>query len=453
MHDKNSLAQLMAANLPEGAKHILNTLTEHGFEAYLVGGCVRDILLGTQPNDWDITTNALPSEVKGCFPELPILDTGIKHGTVTILVDGGSYEVTTYRVDGNYSDDRHPDAVTFTSSLEEDLARRDFTINAMAMDISGNLIDPFHGGEDIRKGIIKCVGDPDMRFQEDALRILRALRFASRLGFRVDKNTAAAIMRNKALLANISVERIQKEFVGILCGSLALETMSKFRDVIAEFIPEIRACFDFKQNNPSHCYDVYEHILNSVDSISADPVLKLAMFFHDIGKPLCYTEDDAHIGHFHGHASISRDITKARMKALHFDNETIEAVTQLVKWHDVVFVPASNFVLRMLNKMGEEQFKRLLAVRQADIMAQSRQNYQPRMDKVSNVKLVLKRVLAEQKAFKVKDLAVNGHDLIAAGVKPGPEMGALLNRMLEAVMEGSLANEKDALLDFAKKQA
>ena len=436
--------------MPEKAKNILEVLNLHGYEAYVVGGCVRDMIMGETPHDWDITTSAIPEQVKACFAKNVVLDTGIKHGTVTVVLGEQSFEVTTFRADGTYSDHRHPDSVQFTPSLTEDLARRDFTMNAIAMDIHGNLFDPFNGCADIQNNIIRCVGDPDKRFREDALRILRAMRFASRLGFRIEDETATLMKQLRMLIPFVSPERIQKEFVSILCGEYAYTVLRDYRAIIAAFIPEIGLSFDFEQHNPSHCYDVYEHILHSVDAIRNDPILRLTMFFHDIGKPLCHQRGTDGIDHFRGHASVSADITKSRMEALRFDNDTINAVTYLVKQHDVTFQPASNFVLRMLNKMGEEQFRRLLEVRKADIEAQSRLNYQPRMDKVANVGLVLKRVLAEQKAFKIRDLAVNGDDLIAMGMKPGPKIGEMLNQMLSEVIEGNLSNTKGALLQFAE---
>ena len=437
--------------IPASVKRVLNTLVAHKHQAYIVGGCVRDIIMDVEPHDWDITTSATPDEVKACFPQT--IDTGIKHGTVTVVMDGENFEVTTFRLDGTYEDHRHPEEVSFTACLVEDLSRRDFHMNAIAMDMDGHITDPFGGKADIAAKQITCVGNPNKRFQEDALRILRAMRFASRLGFEITPNTAQMMHANKGLLRYVSAERIQKEFVSILCGDYARQVLMEFRDIIAVIIPEIEACFDCEQNHPSHCYDVYEHIVQSVYEIPyPDPILKLAMFFHDIGKPQTRVTDKDGINHFYGHAKVSKDIAEPRMSFLRFDTETKTAVIELVGRHDAEFTPSSTFVLHMLNKMGETQFRRLLEVRKADVLAQSYLNRQARLDKVANTKIVLERVLKEQRAFKVKDLAINGDDLITAGFLSGPEMGKLLNIMLQAVIDGDLENNKTALLDFAKKQ-
>lgn len=435
---------------PAAAKTILRHLSEH-HSAYFVGGCVRDALLGHEPHDWDITTSAPPNQVKACLSGYRILDTGLKHGTVTVLVDGESYEVTTFRTEGAYSDHRHPDSVTFASSVEDDLARRDFTMNAIAMNANGSLVDLYGGREDIERGVIRCVGDPDERFREDPLRILRAIRFASQLGFFPTPDTTDSMMHNRHLLASISAERIQSEFSKILLGQRAYRALMVYRKIIAEFIPEIRACFDFQQKNVSHCYDVYEHILFSVNETPANLVLRLTMFFHDIGKPVCYVEDEFGNGHFHGHAAVSANIAKERLRALRYDNATVDTVTQLVTIHDVEFTPSTTFVKRMLNKIGEEQFRRLLKVRKADILAQSDINKVARLDKVENTRAVFERVMMSQQASQLKDLAVSGHDLLALGIPEGPEIGRILHTLLDAVIADQLPNERGSLLETATK--
>lgn len=436
-------------NPPTAAQTILRRLNEH-HSAYFVGGCVRDALLGREPHDWDITTNASPDQVKTCLADYRILDTGLKHGTVTVLTDDGSYEVTTFRTEGPYSDHRHPDSVAFASCVEDDLARRDFTMNAIAMDANGSLVDPYGGQEDIERGIIRCVGDPDERFREDPLRILRAVRFASQLGFFPTPDTTDSMMRNRHLLASVSAERIQAEFSQILLGQRAYRVLMNYREIITEFIPEIRACFDFQQNNMYHCYDVYEHILVSVDEVPSDLVLRLTMFFHDIGKPACYAEDEFGNGHFHGHAAISANITKERLRALRYDNATVDTVTQLVTIHDVEFTPSTTFVKRMLNKIGEEQFRRLLTVRRADVSAQALINQIARLDKIENTRIVFERTLAANQAFRIQDLAVNGRDLLNLGVPEGPIIGHILKTLLDAVISEELPNERDVLLEKAK---
>lgn len=435
---------------PAAAQEILRRLGER-YSAYFVGGCVRDALLGHEPYDWDITTSASPNQVKACLSGYRILDTGLKHGTVTVLADSDSYEVTTFRTEGPYSDYRHPDSVVFANRVEDDLARRDFTMNAIAMDADGDLVDPFGGREDIAHGILRCVGAPDERFREDPLRILRAVRFASRLGFFPTPGTTDAMMRNRYLLSEISAERIQSEFSQILLGQRAYRVLLNYREIIAEFIPEIRACFDFQQNNVYHCYDVYQHILVSVDESPDDLILRLTMFFHDIGKPACHQKDEFGHDHFHGHAAVSAEITEKRLCALRYDNATIEAVTQLVAAHDTRFTPSTTFVKQMLNKMGEDQFCRLLQVRKADVLAQSSYDQVARLDKIENTRMVLDRVLQSQQAFQLKDLAVSGHDLLALGIPEGPKIGRILHTLLDAVIADQLPNERGPLLETATK--
>lgn len=436
--------------MPAAGLSILHLLTEKGYAAYFVGGCVRDCILGRDPHDWDIATSATPEQVKGVLTNYRILDTGLKHGTVTVLTDSGSFEVTTFRSEGEYSDHRRPDNVDFVANVEDDLARRDFTMNAIALAVDGTLIDPYGGCEDIERRTLRCVGDPDERFCEDPLRILRGMRFVSQLGFSADLDTMSAMMRNRNLLSEISAERIQSEFSGILLGQQAYQVLMRYREIVAEFVPEIRACFDFVQNNPHHCYDVYQHILVSVDESPADLILRLTMFFHDIGKPACYSEDESGIGHFRGHAAASAEIAKDRLSALRYDNATIEAVTELVLIHDTDLVPSASFVRRMLNKIGETQFRRLLDVRKADVMAQAALNQVARTDKIENTRLVLERVLACKQAFRVGDLAVNGKDLLDMGFPEGPVIGRILGELLEEVISEMLPNERDALLKEAE---
>ena len=435
--------------IPNSVKFILSRLKQSGFEAYIVGGCVRDLLLGISPHDWDITTNALPHQTKKCFSDLQVIETGIKHGTVSILYNNETYEITTYRIDSSYSDNRHPDNVIFTGCLTKDLARRDFTINAIAADINGQIIDPFSGQKDIQDRTIRAVGNPDDRFQEDALRILRALRFASKLDFVIDNKTALSILKNCKLLENIANERIAKEFQDILCGKNAERILIKFRDVIAVFIPEIKVTFDFVQHNPYHIYNVFEHIVKSIQYANSDKIVKLAMFFHDIGKPECYSLDSRGIGHFYGHAQKSYNISEIVLKRLRFDNKTISQVSGLVKYNDLVLQPKSRFVLRMLNKIGEEQFRRLLEVHKADVAAQSVLGQIEQATLITDTYKILEQILIEQKAFNVKDLEINGRDLMELGFQQGPEIGKMLNKALEAVINGE-PNSKEVLLDFCK---
>lgn len=435
--------------IPETALLVLSRLNE-SFSAYLAGGCVRDYLLSRTPHDWDIATSATPDEVKAALPEFQIRDTGLKHGTVTVIIGTDAYEVTTFRVDGRYSDQRHPDGVTFVTCIEDDLARRDFTVNAMAMSLDGTIIDPYGGRKHLADGLIACVGDPEERFHEDPLRILRAMRFASKLGFQIGVRTSRAMLRSRYLLASVSSERIQSELCKILAYN-PTPVLRTYREIFAETIPELRPCFDFEQHNPYHCYDVYEHIVASVEQAPPDITVRLAMLFHDIGKPARYFEDDKGVGHFYGHAGVSADMTRAIMHRLCFSNREIHDVVELVAAHDTRFEPTPKFVKRMLNKYGEEQFRRLIEVRKADVMAQSGYERKPRLEKIRRTIETLAAVLSDRSPFVLKDLAVDGHDLIRAGIPAGPEIGWMLNRLLELVIEEILPNDHEILAKAAKQ--
>lgn len=430
--------------IPEGPMAILRTLEQRGYEAYVVGGCVRYALLGREPHDWDIVTDATPTEIIACFDR--VIETGLKHGTVTVATGTGQYEVTTFRGDGTYSDGSRPDQVLFTKDIVEDLSHRDFTMNAIAANCKGKIIDPYDGICDIAERLIRCVGDAKARFSEDALRILRALRFSSQFGFDIDPLTAQAIHCCKGYLDYISCERTNKELTGILCGEFAHRILIPYSDVIAEIVPDIAECVDFKQNNPWHCYDVYRHTVEAIRNIEPDPVLRLTMFYHDIGKPKCYTQDENGVGHFHDHAVISADIARSSLTRLRFNNEVINTVTELVEYHDTRLLPSSRFVLRMLNRIGETQFRRLLKVREADVLSQSELNLQHELDIAANVRVILRRVLEKKEAFTLKDLSVNGDDLIETGMSQGAEVGQALNWLLEEVIDGNVMNERDILL-------
>lgn len=445
--------------IPSGANEIIHTLQDKGYEAYLVGGCVRDSILKRTIHDYDITTSATPDEMLEIFKGKRIIETGLQHGTITIVIDGEPYEVTTYRIDGNYSDNRRPDKVTFTKSLEEDLKRRDFTINAMAYNDEVGLIDPFNGMEDIKYHKIRCVGRAEDRFSEDALRILRAIRFASQLGFMVDSDASFNIHKMYKNLENISIERINSEFCKIALSSEFYVQIVLFREVFSLFIPEIKDMFGFQQNNPYHICDVWNHIVHAVqayecdcepDLNSRDLITSLAVFFHDIGKPHCYQDDEDGIRHFKGHGRVSADMTDKIMKRLRFDNNTRERVVQLVYYHDATFEVGEKYIKRWLNKIGEEQFRRLLNVRRADIKAQAYIEQESRLQKIDNIEYILEEVLQKDECFSLKDLAVNGNDLIEIGYKPGKEIGNTLNCLLQLVIEDVYPNEKDELLKYVE---
>lgn len=440
-------------NLPTEVEEILKLLEKTGHEAYIVGGCVRDKILGRVPHDYDICTSAKPDEVINVFRyfNFKVIETGLKHGTVTVMINNEPYEITTYRIDGKYSDNRRPDSVEFTTSLEEDLSRRDFTINAMAYSPKDGLIDPFHGIYDIQKKVIRCVGNPASRFQEDALRILRAMRFSIRLGFKISRSTFEAMNENKQLISNVSYERVNAELMKMLeSGKPILEHFNGCRDIIAEFIPEFIPCFDFSQNNQYHVYDVYNHILHAVDNYKGnDMKVKLALLLHDIGKPECYSEDH-NGGHFIGHGIKSSDKANEILKRLRFDNETIKSVTDLVLYHDSTIEPTPKTIKRWLNKVGETQLRRLFEIRKADMLAHSDVNKQERIDKQKELSELLDVIMSEEQCFSIKNLMVSGKDLLNIGYKEGKQLGEALQGLLDCVISNEVENDKDKLLELAK---
>lgn len=443
--------------IPAGANEIIHTLQNNGYEAFIVGGAVRDSILHRPVHDYDITTSATPAEVMEVFADKRIVETGLKHGTVTIMIDGEAYECTTYRIDGDYADSRHPSEVTFTSDLEEDLKRRDFTINAMAYNDEVGLVDPFNGLRDIKKQIIRCVGDPKERFSEDALRILRAIRFSSQLDFVIEPNTSFYVSKMCEKLENISMERISSEFCKIVMSSNFCVQMALYGDdVFSQIIPEIKDMIKFPQNNPYHIYDVYGHTLHATEAYdfncendlnTKDLITVLAVFFHDIGKPHCYQDDEDGIRHFKGHGRVSADMTDEIMKRLKFDNDTRKKVVELVYYHDATFEVGKKYVKRWLNKIGEEQFRRLLNVRRADIKAQADMDQRTRLQKIDNIGYILEEVLQDDECFSLKDLAVNGKDVMdTMHIKSGKDVGYWLNEILTRVIDGRLKNDREDLI-------
>ena len=430
----------MQINIPQGAQKIISVLQQNQYEAYVVGGCVRDSLLGKEPHDWDICTNALPAEVERSFSGYRIIETGIKHGTVTVLCDDGAYEVTTYRTDGEYTDHRRPDHVEFVSCLQADLSRRDFTINAMAYNEESGLVDMFGGFSDLNAGIIRCVGSPDKRFQEDALRILRAIRFASAYGFAVDEYTSASIHKNANLLPYVARERIFVEICKTLAGQGSAEMLMAYKDVFSLIIPELKPCVGFDQNNPYHSFDVYDHIAHAVGAYTGtDNTVNLALLLHDIGKPLCYIENETG-GHFPEHNKVSRDLAKSVLDSLKVDNQTRHDVLELVIFHDAEIKATQKSLRRWLNRIGETQLRRLFVVRRADIAAHSEKNKQKHLNECDAVEAVLEEVLEGEQCFALKDLHINGNDIMDLGLTQGREVGAILNWLLYEVIEGRLEN-------------
>ena len=433
--------------IPPGAETILRMLNEAGHEASVVGGCVRDALLGRIPHDWDICTSAKPTETVAVFSgQFPVIETGIRHGTVTVVVAGEPFEITTYRIDGAYADNRHPDSVSFTTSLKEDLARRDFTINAMAYSPSDGLCDPFHGREDLAAGWIRAVGDPGQRFHEDGLRVMRALRFSATYGFTIEPATSAAVQACRNLLKNLSAERLRDELCKLLMGKDAERILLDYREVMAVVIPELESCFSCPQNSPWHDLDVYSHLVRSVALAEEDLIVRLTMLLHDIGKPACRSTDENGIGHFYGHASVSTAMADEILRRLRFANETRAAVTQLVKWHDVCCEREEKAVRRQLSRLGEEQFHRWIKVQRADVFAQAPKERQKRLAELDELETLAAGILAEKQPLTLHDLAVNGDDLIALGIVPGPELGAVLQKLLDHVLEVPEDNTKEKLL-------
>lgn len=446
-------------DIHHSAKFIIEILENAGYQAYVVGGCVRDALLGKEPHDWDICTSAKPEEVCSLMRKqcLKVIETGLQHGTVTVLTDNWSFEVTTFRVDGEYSDNRRPDHVEFVEDLVKDLSRRDFTINAMAYNDSTGLTDICDTGwDDLNNKLIRCVGHPDDRFREDALRILRALRFASTYQFKIEEKTAAAIHRNKDLLNNISAERIRDELCKMLLGRGVLDILLEYSDVMAVIIPELEPCIGFEQNNPYHMYTVYEHTARAVKNYLADDIsIKMALLLHDIGKPECYSEDEAGIGHFHGHGVVSKRIAEEVMRRLRFDNKTAEEVATLVLYHDADIRPTPAAIRRWLSKIDYEMLQKLLIVRLVDISAQrttGNKNTDPRIADVYAVQHTMQQVLWDNACFKIKDLAVNGNDIMRiCGIESGPIVGKVLKHLLDKVIDGEIENDANDLILEAKR--
>lgn len=444
--------KIPSKNIPACAIELVGTLWNKGYRAYFVGGCVRDSLMGKPPKDWDICTDAMPEQMKAIFHDRKLIETGLKHGTLTVVGDDGeNYEITTFRADGVYSDGRHPDSVAFVSSLEEDLARRDFTINAMAYDSSVGVVDPFGGRDDLENKVIRCVGNPDERFNEDALRILRALRFSSVYSFSIEENTAAAIHRNVSLLNRISAERIRDELCKMLAGSNVLQVLLDYSDVISVIIPEMRPCIGFEQHNRYHQYTVYDHIAHAVANYTGgDPVVNVALLLHDIGKPECYTEDERG-GHFYGHGTPSARIAEEVVRRLRFSREEQEAIVELVREHDSVIEPQPKVVRRWLNRIGEDRFRQLLDIRLADILAHAEGTQESRIERRNALKAILEGVIAERQCFSMRDLAVNGNDIMRElGIGPGKRVGEILRHLLDAVIAGDLPNSWEALISEAK---
>ncbi len=439
-------------NISSGADIILKKLQESSYEAYVVGGCVRDSLLGRKPQDFDITTNCLPEDIINIFkPTYMVIPTGLKHGTVTLIGDDGiPYEITTYRIDGEYLDNRHPEKVKFTTSLKDDLARRDFTINALAYNNEKGIVDYYGGIDDLKNKIIKCVGRASDRFNEDALRMLRAIRFQAQLNFKLDSDISDSIPNLSENIKAISIERIREEFnKTIIADGLIIEELDQL-GLLKYFIPEFQICIRTKQNNIYHVFNVGEHILRSINNIEDNLVLKLTMFFHDIGKPNCLSTDEKGIDHFYKHPKESVEIAKEILTRMKYDNKTIERVLLLVEYHDVQ-ITSKKQIRRLLNKIGQDNLIDLLKVKEADIKAQNLDFYCGRHKKLEMTKIEINNILEEKQCFSLKNLKINGNDLIKLGVEPGKKIGIILNGLLDKVLEKPELNTKEKLMEIVKE--
>lgn len=440
----------MRINLPDHVKFILHTLEENGCEGYAVGGCVRDALLGRVPQDWDIATNAKPLQVKALFRRT--IDTGLQHGTVTIMLDHTGYEVTTYRIDGEYEDGRHPKEVSFAGSLSDDLMRRDFTINAMAYNEAEGLVDLFGGRKDLEKGLIRCVGEPAERFKEDALRMMRAIRFSAQLGFAIEERTFDAIRGLSDTIQKISAERIQAELLKTLQSAHPDDVRLFYETGLsAYFLPEFDRMMETGQNHPHHCYSVGEHTLHSLLEVPGDRVLRLTMLLHDVAKPFCRTTDEAGIDHFHGHPVQGAQMAKKILRRLKMDNETTTRVTQLIRWHDDNPPLTQRNVRRAICRVGAAQYPDIFAVKRADIHAQSDYKKEEKLRYVDEYESVYRQILEEKQCLSVRDLAVDGSDLLAAGVPQGRAVGEKLHALLELVLEDPGRNTREYLLSQIDK--
>ena len=441
----------MKISLPKDVEYIINTLQRAGYEAYAVGGCVRDTILNREPDDWDITTSAKPMEIKRLFPVT--IDTGIQHGTVTVLKTHVGYEVTTYRIDGEYADNRHPKEVIFTANLKEDLLRRDFTINAMAYNHEEGIIDEYGGLDDIRDGIIRCVGNPYDRFSEDALRIMRAVRFSAQLGYRIEEETSKAIIKLSPNLASISAERINTELTKLLLSPNPDYLRDAYRlGITGVVLPELDRCMECEQVNPHHCYSVGEHTLHSLKIVPDDKVLRYTMLFHDFGKPDTQSVGEDGRMHFYGHPAVSERMASDIMHRLKFDNDTMNAVKLLCKNHDLEITEDNKHVRRAMNKLGTDNFGKLLMVKRADCLAQSDYKREEKLASLDKLTSIYNEIVNAGECVCMKDLAVCGRDLIDLGIKPGPAMGAILDELLNKVIDDPALNDREVLLEIVKEQ-
>lgn len=435
--------------LTDEVREVIDLLNKNGYEAFAVGGCIRDSLLGKTPNDWDICTSAKPDEIKKCFKNYRTIDTGIKHGTISVLFDENIYEITTYRIDGEYFDNRRPENVIFTDSIEKDLARRDFTINAIAYNEKDGIVDPFSGINDLKQGLLRCVRNPDERFCEDALRIIRALRFASVYNLSIDNSTSHSVIKNADLLLNISSERISAELNRLLCGERAEQILNDYRDVFAVIIPEIRPMFDYEQHTKHHNRDLWRHTTYSVKSIEPMPLLRMTMLLHDLGKPRACKRDADGTGHFKGHPKFSAESAEIILRRLKYPSDFIDDCITLIKYHDVRFSGSKRQLKHVMSAIGEDRVRLLLKVQAADIAAQSDYKKEEKLLRLALAEKSFDEIIAEKSCFTLKQLDINGYDLINMGITDGITIGKTLKLLLSLVIDEKIENKKAVLTDKA----
>jgi tRNA nucleotidyltransferase (CCA-adding enzyme) len=435
--------------IPQKVTQIIQQLEAAGFESYAVGGCIRDTLLSRTPDDWDITTSATPQQVKSIFPRT--IDTGIQHGTVTVMISHEGFEVTTYRIDGEYEDSRHPKEVIFTPNLSEDLKRRDFTINAMAYNEKDGLVDLYGGIEDLNRKIIRCVGNPIERFTEDALRILRAIRFSAQLGFTIDEDTKNAITTLAPTLKNISAERIQAELTKLLTSPNPDYMRTAYElGVTSVILPELDKAFATLQNNPHHMYNVGEHLMHTLVNTRNDKSLRIAALLHDIGKPETKTTDSDGIDHFHGHVEKGEQMAGTILKRLKYDNDTIAKAKTYIRYHDVQIEPNQKAVRKAINKIGKDYFPQVLEIKRADTLAQSDYYRKEKLATLDQLEELYNEILSQNQCVSLKELEITGSDLIKIGVPRGKRIGEILNQLLEVVIENPENNKHEILMEKAR---
>jgi len=440
-------------HVPTKVCELLTQINEAGFQSYVVGGAVRDSLLDKEPKDWDICTDASPDDIKEIFGKT--LDTGIKHGTVTVMRDDIGYEITTFRTEGEYSDNRRPDSIKFVKSLKEDLSRRDFTINAMACDQDGFIYDYFNGIRDLKHEVIKCVGDPEKRFSEDALRILRAVRFAAQLNFSIEHSTHRAILDLQKNLEFVSKERIRVEWDKILSSDRPGAWVYWFvENGLIDYIdPEIAKMYCFRQYNPYHKYDVLRHACHAIDCVGDDLILRIAMLYHDTGKPYTFELVDGR-GRFHGHNKISSELAEKGLERLKYDRKTIDLVSKLVYYHDYRIDDKLRkvHIKRFLNKIGAENFDYWYQIRVSDVLSQNLKYAQKRLEKLFKIKNIVSEIIINEEAFSVKQLDFNGKDIMdILDIESSPQVGEILDLILDVVMSGGIKNNKKDIEDYLKE--